>query len=152
MSEETNGPVGDIDPLLAENLDDVSTKEPLWPKSVYPLEIVKLVQVRNKANTGNMINIELKTTKEHRAVTGENVPIGRRVFGRVLLTASENFGEGEIKRGVKKFMECFGQTGSLAPLDRFVGCVGDVRCGDSKATDDYPDVRTEIKDWVPRKH
>ncbi len=140
-----------VDPLLQENLDDVKSSDPLFVKGTYNLEIVKMSQARNKAGTGNMLNVELKTTTEEKAVTGEPIPAGRRLFGRIVLTPTENYPESKVKQTLKKFQECFGTSGAFGALERYVGLQGPVKVGDTKATDDYPEVRSEVKDWVPKK-
>jgi hypothetical protein len=140
-----------IDPILQENLDDVSTNEPLLPKDDYEVEVVKLTQKRNNADTGNMINIEMKTTSDHKAVDESLVPAGRRIFHRIVITPTEKMNADAVKRNLKRFQVACNGDGNFYPLDQYVGARLTLKLGMSKTTDEYPDERNEVKGFVVPK-
>ena len=152
-NQSTGASPGDIDPILQNDLGSTSPDEPLLAKDTYNLEVVKCVQARNKADTGNMIKIELKTTEPLQAQDGSPVPAGRRVFTQIALTPTPDYSVATIQRALKRFRLACGckDPGAFYPLEQYTGMRVRTKVGLSKATDDYPNPRNEVKGWeIPK--
>lgn len=148
MSEENQ-----VDPILQENLSDVSVNDPLLPKNDYEVEVVKVTQRRTQDDTGNLLSIEMKLCNETTAVTGEPIPAGRRLFHNISLSPTPNYPLSSIQRNLKRFMLCFvpNYEGGMFPLPQWAGLRGVVTAGPSKTTDRYPEPRSEVKAFKPKR-
>lgn len=142
-----------IDPILSENLSDVSTADPLIAKNRYEVEIVKVTQARNSRDTGNLLKFEFKLTQPTTSVDGQPIPAGRRVFHNMSITPTEKMDLAAIQRNLKRFMVCFVKDykGGIAPLDQWTGLTGIVSIGPAKTTEEYPEPKSEIKAFEPKK-
>ena len=110
--------------------------EPLLAKDTYELEVVKCIQARNKADTGNMIKIELKTTELLEAQDGSPVPAGRRVFMQIALQPTPDYSLESIQRGPKRFRLAWApEAGAFHPLEQYTGLRVRTKVGLSKTTE-----------------
>ncbi len=152
-NEQQSQGTSDIDPILQNDLGATSPDEPLLAKDTYELEVVKCIQARNKADTGNMIKIELKTTESLKAQDGSPVPAGRRVFTQIALQPTPDYSLESIQRALKRFRLACGcsEAGAFYPLEQYTGLRVRTKVGLSKATDDYPNPRNEVKGWEIKK-
>lgn len=145
-----------IDPILAENLDDVSPADPLFPVGDVNFEVVKVYQAFGKdkpdgTKGGLLVKFELKTTQDYVSVTGDPIPAGRRIFTQISLKPSEKYTKEMIQRNLKRFQVCVGAVGPFYPLEQYVGTRGILKMGMKKPTDTYPDEANEVKSFVEKK-
>lgn len=143
----------DIDPILQNDLGQTSPDEPLLPKDTYELEVVKCTQARNKADTGNMIKIELKTLDQVTSVDGQPIPAGRRVFTQIALQPTPDYSKESVQRALKRFRMACGcsESGAFWPVEQYAGMRVRTKIGLSKTTDEYPNPRNEVKGWEIKK-
>jgi hypothetical protein len=137
----------EIDNILTRDLTGVSLADPLLPKGDYEVEMVKIEQRRNKADTGNYLNIQVKTVAPVKSVEGAPIPAGRTLFGMLSLTATESYDEKAVERNLGRFQKAF-DVSRLFPFEANYGKRGKCTVGISKPTADYPEERNEIKGWV----
>lgn len=144
-------PENAVDPILQENLDDVSTTDPLFPKGDVEAEVVKVFSAPTKKG-GSMVKIELKTVGPHTAVTGDPIPTGRRIFDQIVTTPVGGLTKEMIQRSLKRFQAACGGTGAFFPLEQYVGSRVTVKLGMKKPSDEYPDEANEVKGYAKRSN
>lgn len=142
-----------IDPILQNNLGDVSTKDPLLPKNKYTFEVVKVSQTKTNDGKGNLLKIQLKTLEDATSVDGQPIPAGRTIFHQISLTPTPKYTTENIQRNLKRFQVALvpNFSGQMFPLEQWVGLQGTLSLGFSKATDEYPEVRNEVKGFEEKK-
>jgi len=139
----------EVDPILTNDLADVSPDTPLIPKDEYVMEISAVKQSVSERSGNKMLNIQLKTTAPITAVSGEILPQGQTFFHRIMLTPTEKLSTESIKRSLKRFqLACGIKSGPIMPFDQYINKNVRVKVGFSKKTEEYPDDRNEVKDFV----
>ena len=124
VDSDGGGTAADVDPVLMNDQSDTSTAMPILPPDEYRLQIVKIEQVRNKADTGNVLKVNLKTTEDTIAVGGEPVKAGFPIFHNISITPTADYLQSSINRSLKALMVAAGfETGAFYPLDRYTGKV-----------------------------
>ena len=133
------------DEALKNDLSSTSTADPLLTPDIYRVQVVKAEQIRNKADSGNMINIQFKTMDESVTVTGEPIGPGWTLFGRIVITPTPNYPQNRINTALKRMMVSCGVEGTNCfPLSKFEGKICRIRIKLSKPTAEYPDQRNEF--------
>jgi len=143
MTENEN-----IDPILSQDMSDVSANDPLLPKGQYRMEVMKVEQKQNSKQTGNVISIQLKTLDPATAVGGQPIPAGRYVFDTIGITPSERNTKDMIQRRLKKFqVACGVNSGAFHPVSQYEHKFVTVTLGMKKPTPDYPDEANQVKGY-----
>lgn len=145
MSDETN-----VDPILTNDLSDVSPDQPLVNIGEYTGVVKKVEQKKSQSSDNLMLNIQIQTLDSVTTVAGEVVPPGGMTFfGRIMLTPTEKRSKEAIQRDLKRFQLACGVTsGSFHPFSQYEGKNIKFKIGFAKKTPDYPDDRNEIKQFV----
>ena len=129
---------GDVDPILMNDQSDTSTAMPLLPKDEYRLQIVKITQERNKADTGNYLKIQLKTMDDATAVSGEPIHPGFPLFHNISITPTSDYTQSSINRALKQLMVAAGfDSGAFYPLERYEGKIVKANVKINKATTEF---------------
>jgi hypothetical protein len=147
MSEDTATPP-EVDPILTNDQSGTDTSMPLLPPNIaYRCKVVKIEQVRNKADTGNILKIQLGTMDETTSVSGEQIRPNYPIFDMIALTPTPNYSVESINKALKRFMVGCGEPeGSFYPYARFIGKVVKVKLKVTKATDEY-DEQNKVKSY-----
>ncbi len=154
----TDVPAAEVDPILTNDQSETKPGLPILPPGNYRCKVVKVEQVRNSKDTGNLIKIQLGLLDEGvNAIGGEAVKPGFPLFAQIAITPTPNYEKAAIDRALKTFMLAAGVpndhpgSGAFYPLSRFEGQVVVAKVKVSKETDDWPE-RNEVKGYVLPKN
>lgn len=145
-------PEAEIDPVLMNDQSETKAGLPLLPPGNYRCKVMKIEQVRNSKDTGNLIKIQLATLDDCHAISGESVKPGFPIFTQIPITPTPNYEKAAIDRALKTFMLAAGVpdgspgTGPFFPLDRYNGQVVVAKVKVTKETDDWPE-KNEVKGY-----
>lgn len=150
MTDAMQNQTPDIDPILTNDLGDVSPDQPLVPANDYNM-VVKSLDNATSEKTGNkMIVIKLQSSDPITAVSGETIPAGGvTLTTRIMISPTEKRTVEAIKRDLKRFQLACGITsGPFYPLEQYQDRTVKVNVGFAKKTPDYPEDRNEVKRFV----
>lgn len=122
-------------PVDAGDLGSIDTSFPLLAPGNYDLKCIKSSVEPNKANTGEVWNLEFATIDEGKSPIGEIVPAGCRVFHKVGITPTVD------ATGKPKYTLDAIKKNVARPVQGF---------GLSKVYFAPPDPEPHIREWAPR--
>lgn len=154
-TQTTQSPDPEVDPILTNDQSETKPGLPIIPPGNYRCKVVKVEQVRNSKDTGNLIKIQLGLLDEGVTAVGgsEVVKPGFPLFAQIAITPTPNYAKEAIDRALKSFMLAAGVPtdnpgkGAFYPLNRYEGQVVVAKVKVSKETDDWPE-RNEVKGYV----
>lgn len=147
MTADTNV---ELDPILTNDLTDVSPEQPLVPSNEYNAQVKKMEQRTSESSGGKYINIQLQSIDPIVTVAGETLPAGGMTFfGRITITPTEKRSKEAIQRDLKRFqLACGVKSGNFFPFEQYEGKNIRIKVGFSKKSPEYPDDRNEVKGFV----
>lgn len=98
------------------NIADQDTARPRLPAAVYEFEIADPKKEPTKDKKGELLTMQLKTTKDHTAITGEPIKTGFTVFHRISLTTTPRYPVESIKRNLASLFKAAGMSGSAKAI------------------------------------
>lgn len=137
--------------LLDTDVSSIDTSYPRIVAGLYELSISAAEKIRNKAETGDNLKVEFKTTQPATSTTGEPVPPGFTMSRYIGLTVTEKYSEDMIGKTIASLMKCFGVTGSPRTIIDtpavLIGKIGPCKVSIKKETTEFPE-GNEVKSFV----
>jgi hypothetical protein len=122
-----DSPVSTLNDLLSADMSNVDTSYPVLAKGLKELVIAEVKEVDNKAQTGKVLEVHLKTTLpdvniQAKPGTDNVVQAGFPILHRIGLTPTDKYTIAMIKRAIAIFKEAvFGDKNTPAQPADFAG-------------------------------
>lgn len=136
------------------NIADQDTSRPRLPAAVYEFEVANPQVEPTKDRKGQLLAMQLKTTKDNPAITGEVIKTGFTLYHRISLTPTPKYTIENIRRNLASFFKAAGMSGSakaiLSQPAMLVGKKVQAKVSVRAETEQYPE-SNEIQYFIEPK-